>query len=74
VEKRFRISDSILLGAYIDILNAFGWSGFKVESDPGGYLDHSDPSNPTFKRYSSYGDITAAYGSRVVKVSLRLTF
>jgi hypothetical protein len=74
VEKRFRISDSILLGGYIDILNAFGWSGYKIDSDPGGYLDYSDPENPVFKRYSNFGDITAAYGSRVVKISLRLTF
>jgi hypothetical protein len=74
IEKSFRISDSILLGGYIDILNAFGWSGFKIDSNPGGYLDYSDPHKPTFKRYGSYGDISAAYGSRVVKVSLRLTF
>lgn len=74
VEKRFRISDSLRLGGYIDILNVFGWSGYKIESDPGGYLDYRDPDNPVFERYSSYGDITAAYGTRVVKISLRLTF
>jgi hypothetical protein len=74
VEKRFRVSDSLHLGGYIDILNAFGWSGYKIDGDPGGYIDYRNPDNPGFKRYSSYGDITAAYGSRIVKVSLRLTF
>jgi hypothetical protein len=74
MEKRFRLSDALRLGGYIDILNVFGWTGFKIDSDPGGYLDYRDPDNPVFKRYSSYGDITAAYGSRLVKVSLRLTF
>lgn len=74
VEKRFRISDSLLLGGYIDILNAFGRSGYKIDSNPGGYMDCRNPDDPVFRRYSSYGNITAAYGSRVVKASLRLTF
>jgi hypothetical protein len=74
LEKRFRLSDTIYLGGYIDILNAFGWRGYKIDADPGGYLDYHDPDKPVFKRYSSYGAIMSAYGTRVVKVSLRLTF
>lgn len=74
LEKKFRLSDSMCLGGYIDILNVLGWSGYKIDSDPGGYLDCRNPSSPVFNRYSNYGKITSAYGSRIVKVGLRLTF
>ena len=37
-------------------------------------LDYSDPENPTFTRFGTYGNINSAYGTRVIKVSLRLTF
>ena len=45
-----------------------------IKADPGGYLDYSDPANPVFTRLGTYGDITSAYGTRIIKVSLRLTF
>ena len=38
------------------------------------YVDYSDPANPTFSRFGTYGDITGAYGNRVFKLSLRFTF
>jgi len=74
IEKRFQIEEFGTIGGYIDIINALGRSGYTIDSDPGGYLDYSDPANPTFTRYGNYGDITGAYGNRVVKVSLRFTF
>jgi hypothetical protein len=74
LEKRFRIRESITIGAYLDIMNAFGRSGYSIGSNPGGYLDYWDPDNPVFERYGSYGSFTDAYGTRIFKVSLRLTF
>ena len=74
LEKRFRLGESFTIGGYVDVLNALGRSGYSISSNPGGYIDYSDPSNPTFERFGNYGDISGAYGNRVVKVSLRLTF
>jgi hypothetical protein len=74
LEKRFRVRENISIGAYIDVMNLFGNSGYQVESDPGGRLDYSDPENPTFRRLGTYGNIISAYGTRIIKVSLRLTF
>ncbi len=73
VEKRFRIGETFTVGGYVDILNALGRSGYNITSNPGGYIDHRvDP--PTFIRYGTYGNISGAYGNRVIKVSLRFTF
>jgi len=74
LEKRFRLAGSVTVGGYLDILNALGRSGYNISSNPGGYLDYSDPAHPTFERYGNYGDITGAFGNRIVKVSLRFTF
>jgi hypothetical protein len=74
VEKRFRFGDAFSIGAYLDILNLLGRSGYLINSNPGGYLDYSDPDNPTFERYGTYGNIEEAFGTRVFKVSLRFTF
>jgi hypothetical protein len=74
VEKRFRVGESFSIGAYLDIINLMGRSGYNITGNPGGYVDYSDPSNPTFERFGTYGDITGAYGNRVYKISLRFTF
>jgi hypothetical protein len=74
VEKRFRIGEIFSIGAYLDIINLMGRSGYDVTANPGGYLHYEDPDNPTFSRYGTYGDISNAYGNRVYKVSLRFTF
>jgi len=74
IEKRFRLTETVTVGGYLDILNALGRSGYSITSNPGGYIDYSDPSNPTFERYGNYGDISGAFGNRVFKVSLRFTF
>jgi hypothetical protein len=74
LEKRFRIAETFTIGGYVDVLNALGRSGYNITSNPGGYLDYSDPANPTFERFGTYGDIGGAYGNRVIKVSLRFTF
>ena len=74
LEKRVRFGDSFSIGAYLDVLNLLGRSGYIIDSNPGGYLDYSDPDNPTFERYGTYGNIEEAYGTRVYKVSLRFTF
>jgi hypothetical protein len=74
VEKRFLIGETFSIGAYLDILNLMGRSGYNITSDPGGYVDYSDPDNPTFERFGTYGDITGAYGNRIYKVSIRFTF
>ena len=74
LEKRFRIGEKFYVGGYLDIMNAMGRSGYTVNPNPGGYLDYSDPENPTFERWSDYGEFMDAYGTRIFKVSLRLTF
>jgi len=74
IEKRFPIGDFGTIGGYIDIMNALGRSGYEITGNPGGYVDYSDPANPTFERFGNFGDITGAYGNRVFKVSLRFTF
>ncbi|MCJ7579413.1 MAG: TonB-dependent receptor [Candidatus Aminicenantes bacterium] len=76
VEKRFHLGEAFTLGGYIDILNALGRSGYGIASNPGGYIDYSAgwDQPPTFERYSSYGDVTSAYGNRTFKFSLRFTF
>jgi hypothetical protein len=74
LEKRFRLTESVMVGGYLDILNALGRSGYSISSNPGGYIDYSDPNNPTFERFGTYGSVTGAFGNRVVKVSLRFTF
>jgi len=75
LEKQFRIGETMRVGGYIDVLNALGRSGFDITGNPGGYVYYNDdPNNPTFERYSTYGDISGAYGNRVVKLSLRFSF
>ncbi|NIM59718.1 MAG: TonB-dependent receptor [Candidatus Aminicenantes bacterium] len=74
IEKRFPIGDFGTIGGYVDIINALGRSGYSISGDPGGYVDYSDPANPTFTNWGTYGDVTGAYGNRVFKVSLRFTF
>jgi len=79
VEKRFRIGETFSIGAYLDIINLMGRSGYLIGNDqghanPGGYVDYTDPNNPTFERFGTYGDIVQAYGNRVFKVSIRFTF
>jgi len=74
IEKRFPLGDFGTLGGYVDIINALGRSGYEISSDPGGYVDYSDPANPTFTRWGDYGNIDEAYGNRVFKVSIRFTF
>jgi hypothetical protein len=74
IEKRFPLGDFGTLGGYVDIINALGRSGYDITGNPGGYIDYSDPANPTFERFGTFGDITGAYGNRVFKVSLRFTF
>ena len=71
---RFRIGETFSIGAYLDIINLMGRSGYDVSSNMGGYLDYSDPDNPTFENWGSYGDISEAYGVRTLKVSVRFTF
>lgn len=73
-EKRFRIGDVFTIGAYLDIINLMGRSGFNITANPGGYVDYSDPTSPTFERFGTYGDITNAFGNRVYKFSVRFTF
>jgi hypothetical protein len=74
VEKRFRVGETFSIGAYLDIINLMGRSGYDITGNPGGYVDYTDPNNPTFERFGTYGDITGAYGNRVYKVSVRFTF
>ena len=74
MEKRFRIGETFSIGAYLDIINLMGRSGLDITGNPGGYIDYTDPNNPTFERFGTYGNITGAYGNRVYKVSLRFTF
>jgi len=74
IEKRFPLGDFGTVGGYVDIINALGRSGLNITGNPGGYVDYSDPDNPTFERFGTYGDITGAYGNRVFKLSLRFTF
>jgi outer membrane receptor protein involved in Fe transport len=74
IEKRFKVGERFSIGGYLDILNALGRSGYNVSSNPGGYLDYSNPAKPTFTRYGNFGTITGAYGNRVFKVSLRFMF
>jgi len=74
LEKKFSLTHSVSVGAYLDVLNVLGWNYVDVFADPGGYLDYRDPDNPKFTRYGNFGDISGAYGSRIVKVSLRVTF
>jgi hypothetical protein len=74
VEKRFRVGETFSIGAYLDIINLMGRSGYNITGNPGGYVDYTDPDNPTFERFGTYGNITGAYGNRVFKVSLRFTF
>ena len=74
IEKRFRIGESFIIGGHVDIVNALGRSGYHISSNPGGYVDYSDPANPTFERFGNYGDISEAFGNRVIRISLRLTF
>ena len=76
IEKRFHVGKNFTVGGYIDILNALGRSGYVISSNPGGYIDYSAGLDqpPTFERYSTYGDITSAYGNRTFKFSLRFTF
>ena len=62
------------VGGYVDVINALGRSGYNITANPGGYLDYSDPNNPTFERFGGFGDISSAFGNRTVKVSLRFTF
>jgi hypothetical protein len=73
IEKRFRLGEVGTIGAYVDIINALGRSGYDITANPGGYVDHS-VAVPTFERYGNFGTITGAYGNRVVKLSLRFTF
>ncbi len=74
IEKRFPLGDFGTIGGYIDIINALGRSGYEISSDPGGYVDYSDPANPTFTRWGDYGNIDEAYGNRVFQVIIRFTF
>ncbi|NIO50023.1 MAG: TonB-dependent receptor, partial [Candidatus Aminicenantes bacterium] len=74
IEKRFPIGDFGTIGSYIDIINALGRCGYDIAGNPGGYVDYTDPANPTFTRYGTHGDITGSYGNRIFKVSLRFTF
>jgi len=76
IEKRFRVGRGFFVGGYIDILNALGRSGYGISSNPGGYIDYSAgwDQPPAFERYSTYGDVTSAYGKRTFKFSLRFTF
>jgi len=74
LEKRFRLGENFTIGGYVDVLNALGRSGYSISSNPGGYIDYTDPNNPTFERFGNYGAVTGAFGNRVVKVSLRFTF
>lgn len=74
LEKRFRIGETLSIGGYVDVINALGRSGYNVYSNPGGYIDYSDPNNPTFERFGNFGTITGAYGNRTIKFSLRFTF
>ncbi|MFC2160249.1 carboxypeptidase regulatory-like domain-containing protein [Acidobacteriota bacterium] len=76
IEKRFHVGETFTIGGYIDILNALGRSGYGISSNPGGYIDYSAgwAQPATFERYSSYGDVTSAYGNRTFKFSLRFTF
>jgi len=76
IEKRFHVGNKLTVGGYIDILNALGRSGYGISSNPGGYIDYSAgwDQPPIFERYSTYGDVTSAYGNRTFKFSLRFTF
>ncbi|MGD8540499.1 MAG: TonB-dependent receptor, partial [Candidatus Aminicenantes bacterium] len=79
VEKRFRIGETFSIGAYLDIINLMGRSGFDITGNPGGYVHYDyendpDHSEPWFERYGTYGDISGAYGNRVYKISVRFTF
>ncbi len=74
LEKRFPIGGFGTIGGYVDIINALGRSGYEISADPGGYVDYSDPANPTFTRWGDYGNIDEAYGNRVFKLSIRFTF
>jgi hypothetical protein len=73
IEKRFRIGETLTVGGYVDILNALGRSGYNITANPGGYV-HYDTATPSFSRYGTYGNISSAYGNRVIKASLRFTF
>lgn len=76
IEKRFHVGKTFTVGGYIDILNALGRSGYGISSNSGGYIDYSAgwDQPPTFERYSTFGDVTSAYGNRTFKFSLRFTF
>lgn len=77
LEKKFRLSEGLFFGGYIDILNALGSSGYSISTNPGGYIDYNNldaQGRPGFKRYNSYADTGDAYGRRIFKVSLRFMF
>lgn len=70
IEKMFNIGDFGRFGVFVDILNAFGDRGYSIAQDPGGRVYN----NGTFKRHSTYGRFSRAYGFRTYKVSARFTF
>ena len=77
LEKRIRVGDGFSIGGYVDILNALGSSGYGISANPGGYIDYNDldsQGRPSFERYSTFGDVTGAYGKRIFKFSLRFMF
>ena len=70
VEKYFKVADFGRLGFFVDILNAFGESGYNIDQDPGGRVYN----NGTFVRNTTYGRFTGVYGLRTYKLSARFTF
>jgi len=74
LEKKIHLSGSSYLGAYLDIINTLGRTGFTVMSDSGGFIDLRDPENPIFTNYPDNGAFAGAYGSRIFKIGLRLVF
>ena len=73
LQKKFKLTDTLSLNAYLDVLNALGGSCYYINSNPGGYVDYRDPDNPTFERYGdniSYG----TYNNRVFKIGIHLYF
>jgi len=73
LQKKFKLTDTLSMNAYLDVLNALGGSSYYMTSNPGGYVDYRDPDNPTFERYGdtiSYG----TYNNRIFKIGIHLYF
>jgi hypothetical protein len=69
IEKEFNVGPG-RLGLWIEAFNLFGHYSFDFDQDPGGYI-YADGS---FARFSRYGDVRSAQGSRYMNFAIRYSF